>query len=80
MQEKSLESTEIFKIFRGGHTPVLPSLFRSKHFMYPNPLQWNPATGLKSLAELNSFYIERRIFGLTLNVLHYLGDFSLKYS
>ena len=53
MQENSLESTEIFKIFRGSIPPYHPSvsrlrrsLFRSKHFMSPNPLQWNPATGL----------------------------------
>ena len=58
MQEKSLESTEIFKIFPGEHTPVPPSvsrlqrsLFRSKHFMSPNPFQWKPAAGLSSVGE-----------------------------
>ena len=56
MQEKSLESTAIFKIFWGEHTPVpLASRtfgarpFRSNHFMSPNLLQWNPATGLSSI-------------------------------
>ena len=46
MQENSLESTEIFKIFRGSIPPYPPSvsrlrrsLFLSKHLRSPNPLQ-----------------------------------------
>ena len=60
MQEKSLESTEIFKTFPGEHTAYPPSisrlrrsLFHSKHFMAPNPLQWNPATGLELVLKLD---------------------------
>ena len=37
--EKVIREHRDFQNFPGVHTPVPPSLFRSKHFMYPNPLQ-----------------------------------------
>ena len=67
MQEKSLESTDIFKIFRGSIPPYPPSvarlrrsLFRSKHFMSPNPLEWNPATGLGWDMEYSREYFNKK--------------------
>ena len=60
MQEKSLESTDIFKIFRGSIPPYPPSVARSKHFMSLNPLEWNPATGFGWDMEYSREYFNKK--------------------
>ena len=67
MQEKSLESTDSLKIFWGSIPPYPPSvarhrrsLFHSKNFMSPNPLEWNPATGFGWDMEYSREYFNKK--------------------